>query len=128
MTQYFVPYKLSIELRNLGFDEKCMATTDETQYIHIKGTKSLPRGSMCYDTVSSPLYDQAFDWFREKHGLISYLHPFALLEDTNLWCYEITNFKINFDEDRNLKSYQEARQACLEKLIEIAQKTVKGIG
>jgi predicted XRE-type DNA-binding protein len=94
MTTEFIPYEQALALRELGLKK--------------------PR--------VSPLYQQAFRFFREKYNLISYIHPLALLQDTKKWCYEITNFESSWDEDIDLHSPEEAELACLIKLIEIVKK------
>lgn len=69
MNKEFVPYKIALKLRDLGFDGKCFATTDQTEYIHIKGTRYGTRGAMCYDTIKCPSWGHVTQWLREMHNL-----------------------------------------------------------
>jgi hypothetical protein len=113
----FVPYELALELKQLGFDEPCLATIDQTDFIHIKGTEYPIRGAMIYDTIDCPTYSQAFRWFREKHGLNSFVYHYG--EDDIL---HIINFAYNINNnifESDFKLYEEAELACLKKLIEI---------
>ena len=123
----FVPYELAFKLvYDLGFKEKCLATIDQVNDLHIKGTKSSPRGAMLYDIVDCPTFSQAFRWFREKYGLASqfaYYHvpkwTFEILEFTDI---KMTPSKIVVEYSKP-RTYEEAETACLEKLIEIIYQT-----
>jgi hypothetical protein len=129
MEKEFVPYEQALALKELGFDEPCFATIDQTDYLHINGTKKLPRGSMMYDTIDAPTYSQAFRWFREEYNLIGWVNSKTLddgrvifiphgrtIPDTiknNLIVDVITYF--------TGESYEQAELECLKKLIEIVK-------
>lgn len=128
LEKYFVPYNKVFKLKELGFDEDCLATVDQIDYLHIKGAKKLPRGSMIYDTIDCPLFCQVFDWFREKYNLDGSL-------SVDIWNTKKTSWRItggivdkifvnSKDELYDLESdefdtYEEAQLTCLDKLIEI---------
>jgi hypothetical protein len=79
MEKEFIPYKLALELKQLGFDEPCFGryyykesypilnpNSGETELVfefgqYIKQTEI---------TILAPLYQQAFRWFREKYELV----------------------------------------------------------
>jgi hypothetical protein len=109
----FVPYELALELKQLGFDEPCLATIDQTDFIHIKGTEYPIRGAMIYDTIDCPTYSQAFRWFRDKfncHHTINLNKKYVGIAYSSV---------VNFSVDE-FNAYEEAELACLKKLIEIA--------
>jgi hypothetical protein len=113
----FAPYPEALGLKQLGFDEPCLATIDQTDFIHIKGTEYPIRGAMIYDTIDCPTYSQAFRWFREKHGLNSFVYHYG--EDGIL---DIIYFAYNINDNlyaSDFRTYEEAELACLRKLIEI---------
>ena len=58
MEKEFVPYELSIELKELGFDEPCFGGWDKNKkwYYH-------PDSDIIVD---APLWQQAFDWCLNK--------------------------------------------------------------
>ena len=116
MEKEFVPYEQALALKELGFDEPCFAYFDRED-------NQVLKFDVCYENknLSAPTFSQAFRWFKEKYGLISYVHPLALLQDTKKWCYEITNFESSWDEDSDLHTPEEAELACLIKLIEIVK-------
>jgi hypothetical protein len=120
----FVPYELALRMKDLGFEEPCFVTIDQTGFMHLKGTEYPIRGSMVYHDVNVPTWQSAFRWFREKYGLI------PIYEYYGEWNYEIVRQDKNIcelqddlDIDYKFKggSYEEAELACLEKLIEIVE-------
>jgi hypothetical protein len=110
----FVPYELALELNQLGFDEPCLASIDQTDFIHIKGTEYPIRGAMIYDTIDCPTYSQAFRWFRTKfncHHTINLNKKYVGIAYSS-----VVNFSID-----EFNTYEEAELACLKKLIEIVK-------
>lgn len=114
MEKEFIPYELALELKGLGFDEPCFATIDQTDYLHINGTKKLPRGSMMYDTIDCPTFSQVFRWFREKYDCnhtIQRNKKYVGIAYSSVVNYSIDEFD----------TYEEAELECLKKLIEIVK-------
>lgn len=107
MEKEFVPYEIALKLRELGFDEECFRTyssTNETSTIIFNG-------------VNVPLWQQAFDWFREKHNFYSFIKPLKFTNKIEFYIYE---------DDRTFSNstyltYEEARLECLKKLIELCK-------
>ena len=121
MEKEFVPYDLALELKELGFDETCFGSIDQIGYIHVKGSKSSPRGSMLYNTINCPTFSQAFRFFREKYKL------YGLIEiGTQEFSYQVFDNKGNRQlgtEPMNYNgTYEEAELECLVKLIDIVKK------
>jgi len=77
----FVPYELALELRELGFDEPCLAYYDNDgdflgDISVNEDIGNLYRNSFLvmyndfkYADAASPLFSQAFRWFREKYQI-----------------------------------------------------------
>ena len=115
MNKEFIPYKQALELKKLGFDEKCLMYYDYSCTLIESGV---------YE-CKAPLYQQAFRWFREKHNLFGCIdlhtstpiHWYIRIDDI------IKNDYIYHSEDNDLKfkTYEEAELACLKKLIEIVK-------
>ena len=107
MEKEFVPPKESLELKELGFDE-------------------------WDDRLPAPLYQQAFRWFREKHGLYSAVNVDQTMEPKFAYC--ISKYwtdalswgwdTIIFNSDLYY-NYEEAELDCLRKLIEIIKSKLK---
>jgi hypothetical protein len=117
----FVPFDLALELKGLGFDKPCLATIDQTDYLHINGTKRLPRGSMMYDTIDCPTFSQAFRFFREKYKIFTN----NLFDGKFMNSFEILTEKgddyISGKEFGYFNTPEEAELECLIKLIEIVK-------
>lgn len=124
MEEQFVPYELALKLKELGFNEMCIATFDEDNNFELQDFQQ------SYDTfpkhiISAPLWQQAFDWFRENHSLYSIIIPTINM----YWTFKTTTVVESMVEvppyahvDANdYSTYEEARQACLEKLIELCK-------
>jgi hypothetical protein len=123
MNKEFIPYEQALELKELGFDDKCFAAMDMYSNIDY--------GSEMYDwikngeTVQStwaalPLYQQAFRWFREKYVLKSWVQEHT--KDT--FIYEIRPHVLSHYKEGEIyvyPTYEEAELVCLKKLIEIVK-------
>ena len=124
MEKDYIPFELALELKSLGFYEKC------SKYFKNDGTQHPSTINYCYnfrtgDLVSSPLFSQVFRWFRKKY---ENLH--GSIEQTNSYKDEYTVYIGRFgyiegnlkDEPKVFISYEEAELECLKKLIEIIKK------
>lgn len=115
MKDLFIPFKESQEMKELGFDEPCLATYHKELHtiipIYAEYTNQ--------DVIKAHLYTQAFKWFRDNHKLHSGIYPYYdeyefQIKDFN----SVTNTPIN----GGLMKYEEAELECLRQLIKIAQK------
>jgi hypothetical protein len=119
MKKEFVPRKQAIALEELGFNEECLAGYNkETNELYISYEDGEPTFNQEY-YVLAPLYQQAFRFFRENHGLWQ-----IVMQNTDKdWAYDILpiigikDYKL-FDV---FDTYEEAEYKCLDKLIEIVK-------
>jgi hypothetical protein len=118
MKNEFIPYEQAVELKELGFDEPCLAFYNgkflqSTDYDFDEGI-SRDIGLCC----KTPTFSQAFRWFREKHGLVG-----IIKFGTNDFTYNVYNedgMGLLTKESLNFNgNYEETELACLKKLIEI---------
>ena len=110
MNKEFIPYEQALELKELGFDEECLA-----YYLNRK--LSFGARASYGEVIESPLYQQAFRWFREKYQLCIVIKP---IDDKKLDLgYNLT--KNGLIMSAHL-TYESAELACLNKLIDIAKK------
>jgi hypothetical protein len=125
MEKEFIPYEQALALKELGFDEPCLGLFDGTNNeLHISSKPFQGNTSFHY---LAPLYQQAFRWFRQKHKLYPEigLHD---REDEETWRFTISilgyyelAYNQNVGKEPYHKTYEEAKLACLEKLIEIIE-------
>jgi hypothetical protein len=122
MVEQFVPYEIALELKELGFDEPCIACYYKLNMLatyseNLFEPKNYNTSGYC---VSAPLWQQAFDWFRKEYHLHSEI---AYSRDLSEYFWIIPNVKTNepCEVSETFKTYEETRLACLEKLIEIVK-------
>jgi hypothetical protein len=113
MKEQFVPYELAVKLKQLGFDEPCLGFYERNQELIIQECLITDFHSDSLQCVA-PLFQQAFRWFREEHGLGHMINGIG---------YESFLFNIGglVTVFPMFKSYEEAELACLDKLIEIVE-------
>lgn len=129
MEKEFVPYELALKLKELGFDERCLAKYQKLADFANYQFQLLQKERNCniLDTaISAPLWQQAFDWFIEKYGLLG--NPFPVLKDRYFFTIRYVEFD-NYKQimgspfnpaDAKLNIF-DCRIACLKKLIEIVE-------
>jgi hypothetical protein len=123
MNKEFIPYQEALELKQLGFDEPCLAyyLAGGIRFKEYKDSQN--KNSAFYNNTvcSIPLYQQAFRWFREKHNY----HVIIDFNQSknNKWYYGIIQIdhNISVSPDVEFETYEEAELAALKELI----KTIK---
>ena len=121
MNKEFVPYELALELKQLGFDEKCFCNWEESwspELEHeIRMVLTTDQTWLRPGWVRAPTFSQAFRWFREKHYVDSYI---GFKKDTDKE-FSFYYYQINWTKGFGFETYEEAELACLKKLIEIVK-------
>jgi hypothetical protein len=119
MNKEFIPYEQALELKELGFDEECLA---HTPLMKLHKTDYNVFGELKDIRIGLPLYQQAFRWFRERY----LLHHEIACGDNVFWFRYgkngyISILSIDTNNDSYWQTYEEAELACLKKLIEIVK-------
>jgi hypothetical protein len=105
MNKEFVPYELALKLKQLGFDEPCIATHGYLElYINTDDGH-----------LKAPTFSQAFRWFREDLTCDSWIRPNLVIDGPKIYQFLI-NDKL---DDEWYETYEEAELACLTKLIDL---------
>jgi hypothetical protein len=125
MNKEFIPYEQSLELKELGFDEPCLAFYNgkflESTGYDFDNDTSKDIG-FC---IVAPLYQQAFRWFREKYNIACYTETKSLTIGGSTYDYTIiADEEEEWDDGKRWRTYEEAELACLKKLIEIVKKQI----
>ena len=123
MNKEFVKYEQAMALKELGFDEPCMAiyySKDKSfsWHHHKDHTNDEPALDSGEFNISAPTYSQCFRWFREKHNIDCYIDKNSVgifYCNEKGYCYTI------FEKHCHNATYEEAESACLDKLIEITK-------
>lgn len=131
MEKQFVTYKIALELKKLGFNEKCFA-----HYITSEGWKlDCTEGSLCYKdkpsnvqdeySVLAPLWQQVIDWFREKKGIYIEITSWTttdIMFDVSVKRVVDYNWKELFEDYYWTNDYSEARDQAILRAVEVCQK------
>lgn len=109
----FCNYEIALKLKELGFDEPCLAYFEDKELMHGMLNNL---GKRRY--LVSPLYQQAFRWFRLKHNLVSWIY---CPNESKGYFAIILKDKRFVSYNEQFDTYEEAELACLNKLIEIVK-------
>jgi len=129
MNKEFVPYEQALALKEIEFDEPCFGyykPNGELDYIEnhiLKDFPYLAKNNEWQDLVAAPLYSQAFRWFREKYNITQTIARDGSLAKEGHWAYTIVYDGIYFND--GYLTYEEAEQACLDRLIKIVKNNNK---
>jgi len=117
MEENFLPFKESLNLDKLGFDRSCLGWYDSE-----RSALSVGEGWRSgQNSINAPLYQQAFRWFRTKYDL-HLMADDVYYDGIYSYAFQISSKGIMICGTTPSSDYEEAELACLNKLIEIAQK------
>ena len=112
MESLFCPYKQSLALKELRFEEPCMRGWDKNGKIWYHPDSDI--------VLDNPTFSQAFRFFREKYGL-HYIICKNIQMDGYGYREVILIPYMEENENTIFKTYEEAELECLKKLIEIVK-------
>lgn len=124
MKQEFISYNQALDLKDLGFDEPCITSYNESgKLFKVWEDEQVIGITKCL----APLYQQAFRWLMEEYGVYGIIHITNISKEQGIDCeVEICGLPDENGLSRLFKldgifKYQEAQDACLNKLIEIVK-------
>jgi hypothetical protein len=119
MNKEFVTYEQAVELKKLLYGEHYgddyLAWYSSNKDFHYRNMNSpvYPNNQ----SFIAPLKQQVFRWFREMYG--AHIHPRRILPNVYIAEYGLWTSEA-------FKTYEEAENACIDKLIEIAKQQDTG--
>ena len=129
MNKEFCTYKQALTLKELGFNEPCLAQYKKYEVGEAKLDIGFSKNELIMQFhklskfCTAPLYQQAFRWFREKYdkyGVVNIDLSNNLKDEIFVYMVE-DKLGYIIDRSEEYKTYEEAEQACLDKLIEIVK-------
>ena len=118
----FIPYNLALDLKELGFNEKCFGFYDLSYKFRLAFTSD--QNFYEQQKCSAPTFSQAFRFFREKYGL-HYIICKNIQMDGYGYREVILIPYMEENENTIFKTYEEAEVECLVKLIDIVKNESK---
>lgn len=125
MNNQFLPYEMSVKLKELGFTsyhDFCVYSKSKGNALVYSIYDALKNG------VPAPLWQQAFDFFREN-GIDSSINRVYDCYNISITKWdEVHNKNIDLSEGlrfKDFKKYEDAKLECLDKLIEVYKATEK---
>ena len=123
MTNEFIPYEQALQLKQLGFDERCFAYYDYQNNIVYDIMNNSNYNYSRRDFISAPLYQQVFKFFRDKYNIDSEIymnHEFGIKFYTYLLLELKKNVITHLSESSDkFETHENAQLECVKKLIEI---------
>ena len=112
MEKHFVTYNQALALKELEFDEPCLAYYEGTDLTH-----GMLNDIGKHRYLIAPLKSQVFEWFRKEHNLKGFVEPVEYLDDTpETYMWVVYN---ECHSGAKQLTFEEAESACIDKLIEI---------
>ena len=116
----FIPYEQALELKDLGFDEPCLGMYRKKNRMYLLQEPKRVNSEK-ESVISAPLFQEVFKWFRETHGLESFVYY-----DDSYGFYGC-KFYGNDERDnihgqfKNFETHPEAELACVKELIKFVK-------
>ena len=118
----FTLYPEALALKELGFDEPCLAWYDSAyQDILYYDYANNSDGWLFGNNCSAPTYSHCFRWFREKHNI----HAWIINAEDNHNVFKPFFRGANIHDQHLVdfyKTYEEAELACLKEMIKLVKK------
>jgi hypothetical protein len=118
--KHFLSDEQALALKELGYRGECAAHYPFDEELHLKWRYYGNMSTHPMNTLQAPTKSQAFEFFREKYGMH---HSIAFDVDNNTYDAIIFGEIVPpfMEEEKIFYTYEEAENACLDKLIEIAK-------
>jgi hypothetical protein len=131
MTEHFLTYEQSLAVKELGFDEPCLAW-------HVSKEHGLEIGQvyerdLIKDAVIAPLKSQFFKWVREKYNLRGFIGFRLDVKQFDCHIYDMSLSGLEYVKQRTMKeynkdtlvgTYEQAEDACINKIIQILKEKI----
>ena len=126
MKEHFVTYEQALALKELGFDEECLAYFNDKEFKYCLEDELVKNSLMSNSNspifyITIPLKQQVFKFFRDKfnqHSFIELVEDDGIKYDYCLYVDKSPEECIDFGDGPH-NTYEEAENACIDKLIQL---------
>ena len=128
MDKEFISYEQALALKELGFDEPCIAFYEpNNKEVMIVGVPQRYNDAslLHLKDFCAPLFQQTFRWFRDKHEINPQITKTYYEGDFYIWDFYIPTTQYNeipIRESSDNWTYEIAESKCLDKLIDILKR------
>ena len=130
MEKQFVPYEIALKLKQLGFDDPCLAYFSNDKYHDLHhNCENVMEGNFVinnYNELKAPLWQQVIDWLRETYKINILIAP--IYSSENLKGYVFNFGLITMDnlsevfKNGKFETFYKAREQAILKAVELCQK------
>ena len=131
MNKEFCTYEQARALKELGFDEPCIAYYNKKELFSFTQICNEPfkrHYIKMSNRLCTPTFSQAFRWMREKHLTYGIIIPTNVSKIQGIDCIleihpppDKHGIVYILEDGKLYTSYEEAEQACLDKIIQIVK-------
>ena len=136
MKNQFCSYEIALKLKELGFDEPCLACFTDGEIHFEKPNYLLSQQKANYifkfrNTILAPLWQQVIDWFRDKYHTNIEINRFPNISKWGFIVTDMTiipkqqtrkeniNMSLKVADVRRFDEYFECREQAILKAIEL---------
>jgi len=112
MNNQFIPYEQALELKKLGFNEKCAAHFLAEDEIELKWEMHRNLSINTTNLIQAPTFSQAFSFFRTQYNFT------YSIGNTNI---AIIHYELTTQLLQNNESYEAAELAAIKWFIDVAK-------
>lgn len=122
MKKQFVPYRQSLELKELGFNQECIARY-WTNIFQLRSPENFNSENHKINSVSAPIWQQCFNWIEDNYKIYVTMDN-LILSYSIVTITESEGIKIvrNMSANDYFKSREEINLECLKELLQIINK------
>lgn len=127
MEEHFLTYEQSLAVKELGFDEPCLAYYDVHKLICYTGMKDQNTNTFWnhfynknqFYAFSSPLKSQFLKWVRDKGYKPNIVNNVSSSKDGFYYFDLWLSGQLLCEPDYIFETYEQAEDACINKIIEL---------
>lgn len=136
LSDLFVPYKIALRLKEIGFNEPCLAIYNNSSMPFIAGNTPVFNDKTEDESIiTAPIYEQVVDWLSKEHDVhISIYHSnddyndyrvriYKTLSKSTYTSFYLRNGDNNLDEKKIIFMFNSHKEA-LKKAIEESLKLI----
>lgn len=126
MNEQFIPFELAVKLKELGFNEYCLAYFKDGDFRIPNPHEPFINSEVKPWIICAPLWQQAFDWFKMMHDIDLCIRPMTMVGYVMYYTVELLEAGKAWDPPvtLNIQDYAFLNHDCLEAMIKIVEERI----